>query len=417
MVPPYQPMSAASATAATCSVRSRPPCLATFSENTCAACAFARRIASCGVHTVSSAMNAARSPSVAVSVVRASTFHFATGCSISVTPASISGGSQRRAVAPSQAWLTSTVSVAWPSSARAICATWATSCAGSRAPILSLKMRWRRCSRRSCASSMSRTCRRWPASRPAAGWPGGARPEAATPAGPACAPRRRSAPSRRRSSRRRCRGRPGPCAPARRRSGRRLPQQRGRQVVFDGVQDALGRLLVPRRAADGGRLAEAAGAVASQSCTITGLWRLMAPKASLCGRIVGMSRMRASMRSMGQHRVSAGAVGGVACRHVKGECKIRSNDIFSMNRSMTSNEPLALPCTDGTPPAALLPRHRRDRAPHAVGSEPVRHAEHAVARPAPARGGTAGAAVRAARARACGCRRPAPSSAATLRAR
>ena len=36
----------------------------------------------------------------------------------------------------------------------------------------------------------------------------------------------------------------------------------------------------------------------SHSCTITGLWRWMAPNESLCGRIVGMSRMRAWMRSM-----------------------------------------------------------------------------------------------------------------------
>src|SRR5260370_477469 len=38
--------------------------------------------------------------------------------------------------------------------------------------------------------------------------------------------------------------------------------QAGRQVVGDGVVDALGRFLVPRRAADGGGLAKARGAIA-----------------------------------------------------------------------------------------------------------------------------------------------------------
>src|SRR5258706_356769 len=41
-----------------------------------------------------------------------------------------------------------------------------------------------------------------------------------------------------------------------------LADQAGRQVVGDGVVDALGRFLVPRRAADGGGLAKARGAIA-----------------------------------------------------------------------------------------------------------------------------------------------------------
>jgi hypothetical protein len=41
-----------------------------------------------------------------------------------------------------------------------------------------------------------------------------------------------------------------------------LADQAGRQVVGDGVVDALGRFLVPRGAADGGGLAESRGAVA-----------------------------------------------------------------------------------------------------------------------------------------------------------
>ena len=36
----------------------------------------------------------------------------------------------------------------------------------------------------------------------------------------------------------------------------------------------------------------------NHSCTITGLWMRIEPNANLCGRMVGMSRMRAWMRSM-----------------------------------------------------------------------------------------------------------------------
>ena len=57
-------------------------------------------------------MMQARSPSVALQGLERLDVPLATGCSISVTPASIICGRKRRAVLPSQAWLTSTVSVA-----------------------------------------------------------------------------------------------------------------------------------------------------------------------------------------------------------------------------------------------------------------------------------------------------------------
>ncbi len=45
-------------------------------------------------------------------------------------------------------------------------------------------------------------------------------------------------------------------------TGTVLPEQRRRQVILDGVLNALGRFFIPRRPADGGRLTEAASTMA-----------------------------------------------------------------------------------------------------------------------------------------------------------
>jgi hypothetical protein len=59
--------------------------------------------------------------------------------------------------------------------------------------------------------------------------------------------------------------------------------------------------------------------LASQSCTITGLCRLMAPNENLCGRIVGMSTILAWMRSMRQVASSAVIGAGVETDVIKPE--------------------------------------------------------------------------------------------------
>ncbi len=154
MVPPYRPIPAASAIAALRSTARGPPFLAIFRANTGAAPSRARWKASSTLSMASSAMIGA--PPRLLRRARPTRLWRAMGCSIRAMPLSPSVAQARWATPSSQAWLTSTRTLARSPRARLMAIAWATSASTSPAPIFSLKCRWRRRSSIRPASSMSR---------------------------------------------------------------------------------------------------------------------------------------------------------------------------------------------------------------------------------------------------------------------
>ena len=189
-------------------------------------------------------------------------FQAGSGCSTSVTPISASAGIARTAVASSQAWFASTISVARPSSAAAIRRSRARSSASGCAPILILKRSCRRAASFASASSISCAgspeasvqktgirSRTTPPSSCTAGTPS-VRPTASKSAlsiAALAALLRFAAASMR-------------AAAASNRLASSADHGRREMGVDDGL-DALDALLAPARAAEGGGLADAGRAV------------------------------------------------------------------------------------------------------------------------------------------------------------
>ena len=313
MVPPYQPMSALPATRNNLAGAHQAAMLSHLGEDM-AGLGLAGMNASCGVHTVSSAMMSAPS-SVAVR--------------LPAPPHSTRHGlfDQRHAGFPPVGQMAAggvAVHAWFPPPWRGLAggrgrfiATCATSSSGARAPIFILKMWWRFCSSRRCASCRSRHVAT--GQRPGQG-------RALVPAAPAvarqacsaCELGRPPAPFPPRFWRRRCPCRHGPCVPERsQKAAAKLAEQCGCQVLRNGVEGCSQAILRSLGAADRGRLAKTAGTVLQPELNMTGLYLLMEPNDSLCGRMVGMSRMRAPMRSMAK---PARSCAGVSVAEDKRSC-------------------------------------------------------------------------------------------------